>query len=492
MFCERVKGLATMTITGELTVNAGSKDQVVTKVANISVATTSTVGEASATGSCFDVLRGGIMADPAHASEDLRVLLLAAIYAYFADVTSRSGGGWTASRMLGQLLYFAAWRLLGIDVNSATEAQRQELGKLIARLFECWCEAMLYPGPRCSTDHHGVYLGCATITQLGQIVDFDMWEHRREVITGPLSNHWRGGFGFAPIDGVAGRISQAICCLAGLQIPTLATQVIERQPTNVNHYDAVAVPIGMGSVAVGAASPGAATDVSPASLIAHVVSGLVGATTAPLATYRSRLADGTVVEAREEAIVDRRGRDAIVRITHLPLRWRLDARELADTHLHRKLGVELAEGILADAEEQRQPLPRPRTATAPESPRERIRWTRPRAGTSIAVFVDEVHELAVAIADLSERASAAFYHPLPALDALWERVIALDAVPRVVAWLTAAASLDAAVARAPATVRARVSQPGAARAAVVPPRPGVVLPRATRIVPGSARRGELF
>ena len=197
-----------------------------------------------------------------------------------------------------------------------------------------------------------------------------------------------------------------------------------------------------------------------------------------------------VLEALEEAIVDRLGRDAIVRITHLPLRWRLDARELADTHLHRKLGVELAEGILADAEEQRQPLLRPRTATAPESPRERIRWTRPRAGTSIAVFVDEVHELAVAIADLSERASAAFYHPLPALDALWERVIALDAVPRVVAWLTAADSLDAAVARAPATVRARGSQPGAARAAVVPPRPAAVLPRATRIVPDSARPVE--
>src|SRR3569623_2291909 len=186
MFCERVKGLATMTITGELTVNAGSNDQVVTKVANISAATTSTVGEAAATGSCFDVLRGGIMADPAHASEDLRVLLLAAIYAYFADVTSRSGGGWTASRMLGQLLYIAAWRLLGIAVNSATEAQRQELGKLIARLFECWCEAMQYPGPRSSTAHHGVYLGCATITQLGQVVGVGMWARRGEVIAGPV------------------------------------------------------------------------------------------------------------------------------------------------------------------------------------------------------------------------------------------------------------------------------------------------------------------
>jgi len=197
-----------------------------------------------------------------------------------------------------------------------------------------------------------------------------------------------------------------------------------------------------------------------------------------------------VLEALEEAIVDRLGRDAIVRIAHLPLRWRLDARELADTHLHRKLGVELAEGILADAEEQRRPLPRSRTATAAESPRERIRWTRPRAGTSIAVFVDEVHELAVAIADLTERAPAAFYHPLPALDALWDRVIVLDAVPRVVAWLTAADSVDAAVARAPAAVRARVSQPGAARAAVVPRRPGAVLPRATRILPGSVRPGE--
>src|SRR3569833_1557355 len=302
MFGERAKGLATMTITGELTVNAGSNDQVVTKVASISVATTSTVGEASATGSCFDVLRGGIMADPAHASKDHHKKQHTTSYAYFADVTSRSGGGWTASRMLGQLLYIAAWRLLGIDVNSATEAQRQELGKLIARLFECWCEAMLYPGPRCSTEHHGVYLGCATITQLGQIVDFDMWEHRREVITGPLINHWLGVFGFAPIDVVAGRISQAICCLAGLQIPTLATQVIERQPTNVNHYDAVAVPIGMGSVAVGAASSGAAADVSPASLIARVVSGLVGASNAPLATYRSRLANGTVVEVRAPAM----------------------------------------------------------------------------------------------------------------------------------------------------------------------------------------------
>jgi len=303
MFGARAKGLASLTISGRVTATRSQAAAgVETRVEGLTVVAQSTVGEASATGSCFDVLRWGFMADPAHGADDVKTLLLAAIYAYFADLSARSGGAWTQQRYIAMLLYIVAWRLLNVNILAANEELRQELGRVLARLFECWCNAMLYPGPRCATDDHGVVLGTATFTLSGQLVSFDMWENRREVITGPLINHWLGVFGFAPIDVVANRIAQAICCISGLQIPTIGFGqdgttggVILGPNTNANP-DRVAVPLGGGNVVVGRATNAAATDVSPTSLVGHMVSALVGANGTPLATFRSRLANGTVVE----------------------------------------------------------------------------------------------------------------------------------------------------------------------------------------------------
>ena len=85
---------------------------------------------------------------------------------------------------------------------------------------------MLYPGPRCASEHHGVYLGCATVGRTGQILTFDMWQGRRQVLTGPLLEHWLGVFGIAAPDVIAARLTQAICCVSGLPLPTLPGNVI--------------------------------------------------------------------------------------------------------------------------------------------------------------------------------------------------------------------------------------------------------------------------
>ncbi|MEO8550345.1 MAG: hypothetical protein ABI678_10235, partial [Kofleriaceae bacterium] len=289
MFGTRAKGLASLTISGRVTATRNQAGGVETRVEGLTVNAQSTVGEASTSGSCFDVLRWGFMADPAHGADDVKVLLLAAIYAYFADLSARSGGASTQQLTIAALIYIVAWRLLGVNLVPATEAQRQELGRVLARLFECWCNAMLYPGPRCATEDHGVVLGTATFTLNGQLVGFDMWENRREVITGPLINHWLGVFGFAPIDVVANRIAQAICCISGLQIPVIPGRNdnggIGVTVTHVTS-DSVGVPLGSGNVVVGRASSATATDVSPTSLVGHMVSALVGAQSTPLATFR--------------------------------------------------------------------------------------------------------------------------------------------------------------------------------------------------------------
>jgi hypothetical protein len=60
-----------------------------------------------------------------------------------------------------------------------------------------------------------VYLGCAELDRTGRIDTFDMWEHRRYVVTGALLDYWAQQFGIAPIDVVVGRFARAICCVAG-------------------------------------------------------------------------------------------------------------------------------------------------------------------------------------------------------------------------------------------------------------------------------------
>lgn len=108
-----------------------------------------------------------------------------------------------------------------------------------------------------------------------------------------------------------------------------------------------------------------------------------------------------VLESFDEAVRARLGPHAIVRIRRLPLRWRLEGHELAEPAVHRRLGEELAEGVL-EAAGARTAIPA---------------WPAPDA--IYAVFSDQAHAIAVAIAERVE-GRAAFHHPAATTEELWQ------------------------------------------------------------------------
>ena len=314
LFDARAAGIAQIVISGKATVLV-TESGTVKVTSEVQVTTQSTVGTSTgATNGCFDeLIPFGLMADPAHGAQDMKLLLLAAIYSYFTDVTQKSGGAWTAQRLAASRLYAAAWLLLGVNVNAqnATDAQKQELARILANLFQCWCDAMLYPGPRCESEHHGVYLGCATVNRTGQILTFDMWEGRRQVLTGPLLEHWLGVFGIAAPDVIAARLAQAICCAAGLPLPTLPPG----RGTAGGGDNGGTILLGRGAVSVRTATTpataGPASAVELPELIARMVGALVADDAAPLARFTTQLASGAVVEvSAPSATAPSAGRDA--------------------------------------------------------------------------------------------------------------------------------------------------------------------------------------
>jgi hypothetical protein len=216
------RGQATLTLTGNYAVSrttVGNGTFITTAVQNLSLAVVSDLAAGEVDRGCFErFFHAHVMKDPKTASRDAKLLFLAAAHAFFVDI---SVGASAAVRAWAALLYRAMWRLVGVDLRPLSEAQRQELVALVNKLFACWCDAMLYPGPRCSDEHHGVYLGTATVGPAGQILTFDMWEQRRQVVLGPWIEHVRGVFGLAPLDVIAARFTQAICCLSGLPVPAM-------------------------------------------------------------------------------------------------------------------------------------------------------------------------------------------------------------------------------------------------------------------------------
>jgi imidazoleglycerol phosphate dehydratase HisB len=158
----------------------------------------------------------GWTVDPANGSKIARTLVLASLYTFLSEVTRR--GSSTAWRLIAQIVYALGWFFLfGVDpAADVPEEHRRKLAELILDLYKRWCAGFAYPGPRCSDEHHGVYLGCVEIARNGAIRSFDMWEGRRHVVTGPLLAHWGQQLGLAPIDVIAGRFAQAMCCLGSL------------------------------------------------------------------------------------------------------------------------------------------------------------------------------------------------------------------------------------------------------------------------------------
>lgn len=163
----------------------------------------------------------GWTVDPANGSKIARTLVLASLYAFLSEVVRR--GNSQTWRTLAERVYALGWYLLfGVNPMAAVdEVHRRKLADLILALYQRWCDGFAYPGPRCSDEHHGVYLGCVELSRSGAIRSFDAWQHRRHVVTGPLLEHYAQQLGIAPIDVIAGRFAGAMCCLAGLPPLTL-------------------------------------------------------------------------------------------------------------------------------------------------------------------------------------------------------------------------------------------------------------------------------
>ena len=162
----------------------------------------------------------------ADAGSDLRPVVLGALYSWFsASLKTRERQEiWDGSRIAAGWTMLVAWRLLfGVDavLSKGKQDTRLELAKLLQTLIQRWCQGLHYGGPRCQTEHQAVTLGTVSLSASGRVSSLDMWAGRRQVITGPLLNHWMGQVGLAPLDVVVSRVAGAICCVAGQGLQAL-------------------------------------------------------------------------------------------------------------------------------------------------------------------------------------------------------------------------------------------------------------------------------
>jgi hypothetical protein len=185
-------------------------------------------------------------ADPTHADApgDPKALLMGALGAWLAQAMVRERAGTSAEvtgprRELGQAIYRAAWVAL-FGVSKAADAN--ELGGTLKRLLEAWCDSLLWKGPRCCGEPHGVVIGCALI-EGGSIQHIDPFGGRRHVVHYPLLAHWGAQFGIAPLDITASAFFSKLCCYGSL--PAVGGARPNAPPT------ATLVPVGAGYLAVG-------------------------------------------------------------------------------------------------------------------------------------------------------------------------------------------------------------------------------------------------
>jgi hypothetical protein len=116
-----------------------------------------------------------------------------------------------------QMMSSIASGMLGLELDSLDGTQTAALSTAASTLAEDLCKGMLYPGPRCLDEHHGVYLGGMRRLIARDQNGFDQWLCRREVLTGPLVNWWLCQFGIPGVDEIVNRLSQMICEIAATQ-----------------------------------------------------------------------------------------------------------------------------------------------------------------------------------------------------------------------------------------------------------------------------------
>lgn len=157
--------------------------------------------------------RTGTAADP-------RVVLLAIFHAWVNLETARHGSRDSDTgqqqRQLAERLYEAARVYL---LGDAQGVGREQLSAALQRLLQDWCRSLLYPGPQCRCEPHGVVIGCARV-EGDRIHGVDPWGGRRWVMHYPLLAHWGQQFGVMPLDAVASKLFGMLCCVA--HHPTVA------------------------------------------------------------------------------------------------------------------------------------------------------------------------------------------------------------------------------------------------------------------------------
>lgn len=158
-------------------------------------------------------------ADPIHTSSagDPKALVLEALVAWLSPMLVREHAGTddevvSARREISQGIYRLAWLLLfGVPERANSAA----LGDSLKRLLEAWCDGLLWKGPQCCGEPHGVVIGCAVV-EGGAIQSIDPFGGRRHVVHYPLLEHWGSQFGIAPLDLTASRFFSKLCCLSAL------------------------------------------------------------------------------------------------------------------------------------------------------------------------------------------------------------------------------------------------------------------------------------
>ena len=153
---------------------------------------------------------------------DPKVLMLAALGGWLSQMLVRERSGKvkevvSAQRKLAQRIYRIAWMLL---FGLVERTGRVALGGTLKRLLETWCDELLWIGPQCCGEPHGVVVGCAVV-EGGTIQRVDPFGGRRYVLHYPLLAYWGAQFGLTPPDITLSRTFSKLCCLAGL--PEIAT-----------------------------------------------------------------------------------------------------------------------------------------------------------------------------------------------------------------------------------------------------------------------------
>jgi len=170
----------------------------------------------------FPVLPPWLHEDPTQPSTaaDPKVIVLAIVYAWLAMIMTRDRIGTPNAINTGQFtlavaIYRSVWKLF---FATEPDTDRYHLTDALQRLLQAWCRALLYPGPKCLCEPHGVVIGCTTVSA-GTIQNVDPWGGRRWVVHYPLLAYWGQQFGIMPLDAIASKLFDFLCCVAHLPAP---------------------------------------------------------------------------------------------------------------------------------------------------------------------------------------------------------------------------------------------------------------------------------